>query len=334
MRIRPVALIITLTLGLLMAPLAAEAQQAGKARRIGWLGLAAPTPQVERVLDALREGLRELGWVEGQNLVIEYRWAYGRAERFSDLAAELVGQNVELIVANCGPQIPAIRKVSTPIPIVVSACGDLIGGGFVASLSRPGGNITGLGMLTLELSAKRVQLLKETYPSLSRLAVLVYAPYRTAGYLTPMFSQMQAASQALGLTFLQPVEVQDARDFERALGSIARERADGLIVPADPFTFHHRTQIMDFAAKRRLPTMFEVREYVDAGGLMSYGPSVPAMFRRAATFVDKILKGAKPAELPVEQPTKFELVINRKTAKALGLTVPQELLLRADEVIE
>ncbi len=323
-----VAVILTLALGILAAPLAADAQPPGKIPRIGLLRAGTPPdPYVE----AFREGLRELGYAEGQSIAIEYRWAEGKLERLPDLAAELVRLKVDVIVTATTSGVQAARRATSTIPIVMAAVGDPVVTGLVASLARPGGNITGLSLLSPELSGKRLELLREAVPKLSPVAVL-WNSANPAMILS--FRETQTAAQVLGVS-LQSWEVQgDPQDFERAFSMISKERPHALVVVLDPFTILHRSRIVELAAKHRLPAMYDVRAFVEAGGLMSYGPSVPDMYRRAATYVDKILKGAKPAELPVEQPTRFELVINLKTAKALGLTIPQSVLIRADQVIQ
>ena len=332
MKLRTIGLIVTCALGIL-STLSAEAQQPAKVPRIGVLvPWPAPTPAAPSpLLEAFRQGLRELGHVEGQNIAIEYRWAEGKFERLPGLAAELVGLNVDVIVTSHTRAIEATKRATSQIPIVMAAAGDPVGMGLVASLARPGGNITGLSLLAPELAGKRLELLKETLPRLSRVAVLWNSANVAMRYT---FREAQVAARVLGLTF-QSLEVQgNPEDFERVFSTIPRERPDGLFVTLDPFTSLYRRRIAELAIKHRLPAIYEIREYVDAGGLMSYGPSVRDMWRRAATFVDKILKGAKPADLPVEQPTRFELVINLKTAKALGLTIPQSVLIRVDKIIE
>jgi len=318
-----------LTLGTLSAPLAAKAQQPGKVARIGVLSFGSATPG-SHIDEAFRQQLRELGYVEGQNIVIEYRWAEGRAERLPDLAAELVRLKVDVIVAGGTPPPLAAKHATRTIPIVMAAAGDPVGSGLVASLARPGGNVTGLSTFTPELAGKRLQLLKEVVPGVSRVAVLWNAanPYAVLN-----MRETEAAAQTLGVQ-VQSLEVRGPDDFENALPAAIRGRAGALIVVDDPLTFAYRMRIADFAARNRLPAMYGFREFAEAGGLTAFGANLADLYRRAATYVDKILKGAKPSDLPVEQPTKFELVINMKTAKALGLTIPQSLLLRADQVIE
>jgi len=329
--LRSTALVATIGLGILAAPLAAEAQRAAKVPVVGYLHPGAASGSLVRLrVDEVRQGLRELGWVEGRNIAIEYRWAEGKFERFPDLAADLVRLKVDVIVT-AGTEAALIAKRATSmIPIVMVDPGDPVASGLVASLAHPGGNATGLTTITPDLAAKRLQLLKEAVPKISRVAVLWNSALPAAEVA---LNEMQAAAVALGVE-LQSVKVQGPSEFENAFAAITKERTAALIVFPDPLTFIHRELIVNFAAKNRISAMSGAREFVDAGGLMSYGPNYPDMFRRAATYVDKILKGAKPADLPVEQPTRFELVINLKTAKALGLTIPQSILVRADQVIQ
>jgi putative tryptophan/tyrosine transport system substrate-binding protein len=317
--------------GLLAAPLAAGAQPAGKVYRIGYISNSPPnTPESSRMHEAFRQGLRERGWVEGRNAVIEWRFAEGRMERFPDLAADLVRLKVDLIVTTGGPAARAAKQATTTIPIVAVAVSDPVGQGFVASLARPGGNVTGLATLFPELAVKRLGLLKEILPGVSRVAVLWNAA--NPGNVI-ILRGVQAAARTLGVT-LQSREVRGPDDFEAAFAKMSRERHDALMILDDPLLFQYRASIVDFAAKKRLPTMHPFRESVEAGGLIAYSVNLAELNRRAAEYVDKILKGADPAELPIEQPQKFELVINLKTAKALGLTIPPSLLQRADQVIE
>ena len=311
--------------GIVVAPLAAEAQQAGKVWRIGLISVTRGTGE-----EAFFERLRELGYVAGQNLVTERRYSEGRAERFPEFAAELVRLKVDIIIVSTTPAALAIKSATKTIPIVFPTAIDPVGAGVVASLARPGGNITGLTTQAPDLVAKRLQLLKEAIPRLSRIAVLWNAanpanarPWREA----------QDAARALGVT-LQSRAVRGPTDFERVFAAMARERPDGLLLIVDGLTAQHGKQIADFVTQKRIPSMLELPELTAAGGLMSYGPSTVDLWARAAVLVDKILKGAKPADLPVEQPSKFKLVINLKTAKALGLTIPPSLLQRADQVIE
>jgi putative ABC transport system substrate-binding protein len=316
--------------GLVTAPLAAGAQQAGKVPRVGLLDPTSPSSAAP-YHDAFRQGLRERGYVERQNIAIEYRFAEGQVERLPTLAAELVRDKADVIVAAAAPAVHAAQRATTLIPIVMVAFGaDPVETGLVASLAHPGGTITGSTLLFPELTAKRLQLLLEAVPKVARVAVL----WNSANPAKAQdWREAQVAGRVRGVT-LQSVEVQGPEQFERAFGSMTRERADALLVLGDVLTFVHRKRITEFAAKHRLPAVYNERAYAKVGGLISYAADLHEDFHRAATYVDKILKGAKPADLPVEQPTKFELVINLKTAKALGLTIPPSLLVRADEVIQ
>jgi ABC-type uncharacterized transport system substrate-binding protein len=320
-----------LTLGALAAPLAADAQQAGKVPRIGFLSLTSPSDR-PFLLDAFRQRLRELGWVEGQNTVIDYRYAEDRVDRLPDLAAELVRLKVDLIIASAGTQVATAAKNATEtIPIVMIFVRDPVGTGLIASLARPGGNVTGAsGTAGLEMFAKQLDLLKETVPKIRRVAILSNP---ANAYHQLAIREVNVAARSLGVQ-LQLLEARGPNEFDGAFAAMAKERVGALLVLSDAIFSSHRTRLADLAARSRLPAAYGVRESVEAGGLMSYGPSLLDSYWRAATYVDKILKGAKPADLPVEQPTKFELVINMKTAKALGLTIPQSVLLRADQVIE
>ena len=322
-------------LSLVAVPRGVDAQQTRGAPRIGYLttgSLESPGPR--RLIDALRQGLRERGYVEGQNIVIEYRGADGKYDRLAGLASELVGLKVDVIVAPATPAARAAQLATTMIPIVASVMQDPVGDGLVASLARPGGNITGLTVLGPELVPKRMEILKETLPNVSRVAVLWQPDAFGERTTRDLLRETEAATQGLGVT-LRFVSVRAPDEFDRAFSALTAENADALMVFPGPMLFVERRRIVDFAAKRRLPTIFTAREYVElAGGLISYGPSTDDLVRRSATFVDKILKGAKPGDLPVEQPTKFELVVNLKTAKALAVTIPQSLIYRADEVIE
>ena len=310
-----------------------SAQQTGKVPRIGVLSprqirSAGDTGQSPR-MRAFEQGLLELGWIQGKNLTIERRDTGGESDRLRESAADLVQLKVDVIVTLSTPPAKAAKAATSTIPIVIIDPGDPVGGGLVASLARPGGNITGLSSIAPDLAAKRLELLKETFPKTSRVALLYNAaiPPAEVG-----LKEMRLAAPAFGQQ-LQFIEVEGVNGFERAFEAITRERATALVVFPDPITFSNIEVIVAFANKSAIPTIFGESEFVNRGGLMSYGPSYPAMFRRAATYVDKILKGAKPADLPVEQPTKFELVINLKTAKQLGLTIPPNVLSRADKVI-
>jgi putative ABC transport system substrate-binding protein len=315
---------------LLAAPRVAEAQQAGKVYRIGYL--SAPTrASVEQALGAFLRKLRELGLVEGQNLVIEYRWADGKAERLPDLAAELVQLKVDLIVAPAGSAALAAKKATSSIPIVMLFPADPVGLGLVASLGRPGGNVTGTTLSPgPEIFGKQLQILKEAIPAASRFAIV--ANPAEPGFTVQM-NEVEIAARSLGIR-LQHVEVRGPEGLDSAFATMARERADALLVQGSSTFLVHRTRLAELAVKGRLPTMSNFREMVEAGSLMAYGINMADFIGRSAVFVDKILKGAKPADLAVEQPTKFELVINLKTAKAIGLTIPPLVLARADEVIQ
>jgi putative ABC transport system substrate-binding protein len=310
-------------------PLAVRAQQAAKVYRIGFLGNSTAALEADLV-GPFREGLRGLGYVEGQNILIEYRWAEGKYERFPALTAELIALRVDVIVTAGTPASLAVQKAATSIPLVMIAVGDPVATGLVASLGRPGGNITGLTSISSEMAGKRLELLREVVPKLSHVAVL----WNAASPIQVIDErETRAAAQALGMKMLS-LGVRSREEIEDALTTIVREQPGALLVLADRLFLHHRTRIMDFAAQRRLPGVHAYRELVEAGGLMSYGPSYADMHRRAASYVDRILKGSKPADLPVQAPVKFELVINLKAANALGLAIPAMLLGRADEVIE
>jgi putative ABC transport system substrate-binding protein len=282
------------------------------------------------LLQAFLRGLRELGWVEGQNIAVEYRWAEGRLERLPELAAELVGLKVDAMLVGGTQAALAAKQATTTIPIVLAGIGDPVGTGLVASLARPGGNITGLSFLASELSAKQLELLKEAVPKVSRVAVL-WNP--TNSFHRLALRDAEAAARSLGVQ-LQLLEARSPNEFDSAFAVVTRKRAGALLVLADAVFLLHRTRLADLAARSRLPAMYGLTEHAQVGGLMAYAPNFADSFRRAAGYVDKILKGAKPGDLPVEQPTKFDLVINLKTAKALGLTIPQSLLIRADQVIQ
>jgi len=314
--------------GALAAPIGVRAQQRS-VYRIGFLGNSTAALEANLV-GPFREGLRDLGYVEGGNIVIEYRWAEGKYERFPELIAELVALNVEIIVTAGTPAALAVKRAMVRIPLVMAAVGDPVGAGLVESLARPGGNFTGLTAIAPDLEGKRLELLREVVPKVSRVSFLL----NPDNALT-VASEKHARTAADVLHVdLQFVGVREDSHFDQAFDKIAKERPDAFIVLADRVFLHNRARIVDFAARNRLPAVYPYRELVEAGGLMSFGPNYADMHRRAATYVDKILKGAKPGNLPVEQPTKFELIINLKPAKALGLTIPQSLVLRADEVIQ
>ena len=318
-----------LLLTILSAPLAAEAQPGAKTSRIGFLGNSTAVLEANLV-GPFREGFRELGYVEGRDLIIEYRWAGGQYDRFPTLIAELVALKVDVIVTAGTPAALAVRRATTTIPLVMVAVGDPIGSGLVASLGRPGGNATGLVSIAPDLEGKRLQLLREVVPKLSDVTFLLNPanPFHVASE-----KEGRAAAKALGLK-VSFVAVRAESEFDRAFQAIARQRPGALVMFADRLFLHHRARIVEFAAGNRFPAVYPYTELVEAGGLMSFGPSYPGMHKRAAYFVDKILKGVKPADLPMEQPSKFEPVINVRTAKALGLTIPRSVLLRADELIQ
>jgi putative ABC transport system substrate-binding protein len=328
------AFITGITVGLLAPPLVAEAQRQGKVPRIGILALFRPEhPQARELSDAFQQGLRELGYIADQNIIIEYRSAQGRLERLPDLFAEL-SRNVEVVLSLGGtPAARAAMRANITIPIVAPGMADPVSDGLIASLAHPGGNITGSTFLGPGLVPKRVELLKEAFPSISRVAALWHPGAYGERTMRDMLKDTELAAQRLKVQ-LQLLEARGPDDFDRAFSAMIRERAAALIVLPSVMFYEEHKRIVDLATKNRLPTVFAFREAVAAGGLMAYGASLPDLFRRAATQVDKILKGAKPADLPVEQPTKFELVINLRTAKALGLTIPPSLLQRADQVIE
>jgi ABC-type uncharacterized transport system substrate-binding protein len=317
---------ITLFGGAAAWPLAARAQQPAKVYRIGVFN--AGSAPVNWLVFANR--LRELGWVEGKNVVFEYHYAENQLDRLPELAADLVRRDVNLIVG-IGTLAPlAAKQATSTIPIVMAAAGDPLGSGLVASLARPGGNVTGMSLMAPDLGGKRLELLKEVLRRLARVAVL----WNSANpYSALVFKETQAASWTLGIE-IQSLEVRAPDDFDVAFEAARRQRPDALITVEDPLTVNHRQRVADFTAEQQLPSLHGVREFAAAGGLMSYGASLADLFWRAAGYVDKVLRGAKPADLPVQQPSKFELVINLKTAKALGLEVPPTLLARADEVIE
>ena len=319
--------------GLLAAPLAAEAQPATVAR-IGLLSSGSVnSPEAQVMLNAFQEELRELGYIQGQNIVVEYRQAEGEMGRLPSLASDLARLKVDLIVAAATPAARAAQRATSKIPIVAVAMGDPIADGLVATLARPGGNVTGNTFLGPELVPKRLELLKEALPRVSRVAALWHPGAYGERTMTDMVKETETVARTLSM-HLQFVGVRGPDEFARAFSTMTRGRPDALIMLPSPMLFGERRRIVDLAAKYRLPTMYNNRESVQLGGLIAYGTSLSDLYRRAAVYVGKILKGAKPVDLPVEQPTKFELVINLKTAKALGLTIPPSVLGRADQVIE
>ena len=322
-------IVVAFTISVLITPSASQAQHSGHVPRVGYLGTSSPSLEPELV-KAFREGLRDHGYVEGQNIVIEYRWAEGNYQRFPDLVADLVKLKVDLILTAGTPGAFAAKRATQTIPIVMAVTGDAVATGLVSSLARPGGNLTGLTTMVPDLEGKRLEILREVLPKLMTVVVLL----NTSNPLTAIqWEQTTTSAKALGIQ-LQPIELQRPEDFKDAFARVARQRPDAITMVADRFQLAHRMQILDFVAKTRLPTMYPYRDFVVAGGLMSYAPSYEDLFRRSATYVDKILRGAKPSDLPIEQPTKFEFLVNLKTAKILGVPIPPSLLQRADHVFE
>ena len=323
-------LVVVLAVAVLLAPPGVEAQRAGKVPRIGFLSPSSLSdPRTQLFIEAFQQRLRELGWIEGQNIAIEYRWAEDRTERLPDLANNLVSARVDVLVAATSPAIQAAKQATGTIPIVMAGAVDPVATGFVASIARPGGNITGLSDMSSELVGKQLEILKEVVPRVSRVALL-WNPANPSN--APQLRHAQEAGRASGLGLLSH-EVRGAAEIDSAFAAITSEGAGAVIVMVDAIFIAHRTRIAQLAAKGRLPAMYGRTDHVKAGGLMAYGPNIADLYRRTATYVDKILKGSNPADLPVEQPTKFELVVNVKTATSLGLTIPQSVLLRADQVI-
>jgi putative ABC transport system substrate-binding protein len=325
-----VGCIVTLTLSFLAAPLQVDAQPSARVATIGYLSIAGGAPGGAPLAESFRQGLQELGYIDGKTIAIVSRSAEGKPERLPALAAELVQLPVDLIFAQSGQVAEVVRDTTTTIPIVMVSGADPVAIGLVASLARPGGNITGLSLMSAELAGKRLQLLKEASGRLGRVAVLWNA--RDA-VMTNIFSEIQTAAPTLGMT-VQPLAVQVAEDIDSAIAALTQERPDALFMITDVLTSRYVRQVLEFAVQHQLPTMFQSSGPVAEGGLMSYAPSFTESYRRAAYYVDRILKGAKPGDLPVEQPMKFELVVNLKTAKALGITIPPTLLMLADKVIE
>ena len=321
-------LIATIALLGVALPLAGEAQPTRRLPRVAFI--TTTSPESSTSADAFRQRLRDLGYVEGQNIIIEWRWGRGKTERFPEFAAELVRLPVDIIVAANTPAGFAAKNATHTIPVVVATMVDPVGDGFVATLGRPGGNITGFTLTTPEMTAKRLQLLKETIPTLSRVA---YLADRNAGGYKQTRAAAETAARSLGVR-LQVHEVSGPGDLDAAFASMTRQKADATLVPSGTMLYANRAQVAELAQKKRLPTICAEREHAEAGCLMSYGARIQDVFRGAANLVDRILKGAKPADLPVEEPTTFELIINLKTAKTLGLTIPPQMVLRADQLLE
>jgi len=327
--IRPATAVVLLLLSAFLGTAAAQPPE--KVPRVGYLNLGSHSdPGRQRDLEAFRQGLRELGYVDGQNIAIESRWAEGKPDRLPALAADLVRSKVDVIVVGSGPITQAAQQATRTIPIVMSTVADPVGSGLVASLARPGGNVTGLTVMSPDLAGKQFQLLKEVVPKVSRVALLTNPDNPSSARFV---REAEAAAQALGVR-LQTLEARNPQEIDSAFAAMTRERAGALLILPDGVFLSQRRQIADLAVKRRLPSVYGPGGYAEAGGLMTYGANFHDLLRRAATFVDKILKGAKPADLPVAQPTKFELVINLRTAKAIGLTIPPSLLQRADQIID
>ncbi|HTN27033.1 MAG TPA: ABC transporter substrate-binding protein [Burkholderiales bacterium] len=308
----------------------AQSQQA-RIPRVGFLHPAIPQNNFLASIESLRQGLHELGYDEGRTIVLETRWAEGKLERLPGLAAELVRLKVDVIVAFSSPAVLAAKDATQTIPIVMPVSSDPVADGLVKSLARPGGNITGLSMMAPELGEKRLQILKEVAPQISRPVAVMWNPAYTG--MVARFREAQRTAPKIGLE-VKSVEVRDSRELESALDAFAHGRPDALLLLADPLTSSQRLRIVEFAAEARIPAIYETRLFAEDGGLISYGPNPNELCRRAATYVDKILKGARPGDLPIEQPSRFELVVNLKTAKALGLAIPRSILVQADKVIE
>src|SRR6267143_887888 len=327
---RRIGLVVVLAVGLTLPTLAAKAQETAKKAHVGVLLLTPRAGAGGTYIEALRGGLRELGYVEGKNLLLEIRSAEGRPDRLPGLAAEILGTRPDVLVTAGSEAILTLKRATDVIPIIMATVMDPVALGITPNLAKPGGNLTGLAILSLELTSKRLQLLKEAFPRLSRVAVL-WNPDNPGNALA--LKEVETAAQALGLSW-QGFAVQRPEKLVGAFEAVVGAQCNGILAIEDSVLFSHLSRIVESAARSRLPAMYAFRQFADAGGLMSYGPNTPDSFRRAAVYVHKILKGAKPADLPIEQPTKFELLINLKTAKALGLTVTQSILARADEVIE
>jgi putative ABC transport system substrate-binding protein len=322
-------LLIACAAGVLLASLHSRAQQ--KIALIGYLSPVVPQNNSDPRLDAFRQGMRALGYVEGKDHRLEVRWGEGKLERMPALAAELVRLKVDVIVAATSPSVLAAKDATRTIPIVMPVSSDPVGEGIVASLARPGGNITGLSMMAPELGKKRLQLLKEVLSKQSRHVAVLWNPAYKG--MSARYEDAKQTAPTIGMD-VRSLEVSDPRQMEAAFDAVSRERPDGLLLLADPLTFSMRARIVEFARENKLPAIYETRDFVEAGGLMSYGPNIDVQYRRAAAYVDKILKGAKPGDLPIEQPAKIELLVNLKTARALGVTIPNSILQTADQVID
>ena len=323
-------LLIALGSGALAMPLRSLAQQR-KPAVIGYLSPVVPQNNTDFRLESFRQGMRELGYVEGKDYRLEVRWGEGKLERMPGLAAELVRLRVDVLVAPSSPSVLAAKQATRTLPIVMPVSSDPVGDGLVASLARPGGNITGLSQMAPELGAKRLQLLRDVLPKPSHSLAVVWNPAYKG--MAARFNEAKVAGPSIGMD-VRSLEIRDSREMEAAFDAVTRDPPAGLLFLTDPLTISMRARIVEFAREKKLPAIYESREFVDAGGLMSYGPNLAAMFRRSAYYVDRILKGAKPADMPIEQPSKIELVVNLKTARALGLTIPPAVLANADEVLQ
>ena len=324
-------LVIALGAGMVAAPLATLSQQQGKVWRVGFLSAAAGDSRSMPRVQAIRDGLRDYGYVEGSNLQLELRWADGKLDRLPSLAAELVALKVDAIVVVGTSGTAAALAATRTIPIIMATSSDPVADGHAASLAHPGGNVTGLSSMSAELGAKRIQLLKEVFPKLSRSLAVMWNS--TVSGMRARFEEARSAAPKLGLD-VRSIEVRDLNELESAFATLSKEPPEALVLIADPFTASQRKRIIEFMATRHIPTVYDSSDFADAGGLMTYGPDITAQFRRTAYFVDRIVKGAKASDLPIEQPVQFELVINLKTARALGLKIPNSLLVQATKVIE
>jgi putative ABC transport system substrate-binding protein len=323
--------LVALTASVLMAPLGALGQQAGRIAVIGYLSPVVPQNNSDVRLEAFRRGMRERGYEEGRDYRLELRWGEGKLERMAALAAELVKLKVSIIVGASSPAYLAAKDATRSIPIVMPVSSDPVGDGLVQSLARPGGNITGISNMAPELGAKRLEMLRQVLPKRSHAVGVLWNPaYKGMG---ARYREARSAGSAMGVD-VRSIEVRDSREMEAAFEAVSRKRPDGLLLLADPLTLSLRLRIVEFARDKKLPAIYETREFAEAGGLMSYGPNIAEQFRRSAYYVDRILKGAKPGDLPIEQPTKIELIVNLGTARALGITIPQAILSSADLVIE
>jgi putative ABC transport system substrate-binding protein len=323
--------LVVLAASALAAPFALRAQQRSKIPVIGYMSPIVPQNNSDPRFEAFRKGMRELGYEEGRNYRLEVRWGEGKLERMPAIAADLVKLKVNVLVAATSPSVLAARQATKTIPIVMPVSSDPVGDGLVASLAHPGGNITGLSIMAPELGRKRLQLLKEVLAKQSRAVAVLWNPAYKG--MHARFADAERTAPSIGMD-VRSLEVSDARQMVAAFDSVSRQRPDGLFLLADPLTFSMRARIVEFAREEKLPAIYETRDFVEVGGLMSYGPNIDEQYRRAAIYVDRILKGAKPADMPIEQPAKLELIVNLRTARALGITIPASILATADQVID